>query len=158
LAGGKMPTQKIDGKDIWPLMEGKEGAKSPHEALYFYNGSELHAVRSGPWKLHFPHPYLEVAGEPGKNGKPSNFEKLKPESIKDSSLAGIASRHGYKVMQCGLELYNLDTDIGESKNIADKHPEVVRRLQALGEQMRLELGDSLTGKKGTGNRLPGKAE
>jgi arylsulfatase len=108
--------------------------------------------------LHFPHPYLEVAGAPGKDGKPSNFEQLKPESIKDSSLAGIASRHGYKVMHCGLELYNLDTDIGESKNIAEKHPEVVRRLQALGEQMRLELGDSLTGKKGSGNRSPGKVE
>ena len=108
--------------------------------------------------MHFPHPYLEVAGAPGKDGKPSNFEKLKPESIKDSSLAGIASRHGYKVMRCGLELYNLDTDIGESKNIADRHPEVVRRLEAFGDQIRLELGDSLTGKKGTGSRVPGKVE
>jgi arylsulfatase A-like enzyme len=158
LTGGKAPTLKIDGKDIGPLMFGKDGAKSPHDAFFFYNGSELHAVRSGPWKLHFPHPYLEVAGEPGKDGKPSNFDKLKPESIKDSSLAGIASRHGYKVMRCGLELYNLDTDIGESKNIADKHPDVVRRLQALGDEIRMELGDSLTSKKGTGNRLPGKVE
>ena len=158
LVGSDMPTLKIDGGDIRPLMAGTEGAKSPHEAFYFYNGSELHAVRSGPWKLHFPHPYLEVAGEPGKDGKPSNFDKLKPESIKDSSLAGIASRHGYKVMHCGLELYNLDSDVGESKNIADKHPEVVLRLQAHGERIRVELGDSLTGRKGTGNRLPGMAE
>lgn len=158
LAGGKLPEQVIDGKDIWPLMAGKEGARTPHEAFFFYNGSELHAVRSGPWKLHFPHPYLEVAGEPGKNGKPSNFDKLKPESIKDSSLVGIASRHGYKVLHCGLELYNLDTDIGESKNIAAQHPDVVRRLQTLGERMRQELGDSLTGKKGTGNRPPGNVE
>ncbi len=158
LTGGKEPTLKIDGKDIGPLMMGKEAAKSPHEAFFFYNGSELHAVRSGPWKLHFPHPYLEVAGEPGKDGKPSNFAKLKPESIKDSSLAGIASRHGYKVMQCGLELYNLDTDIGESKNLAAQHPEVVRSLETLGDQIRLELGDSLTGKKGAGNRPPGKVE
>ena len=158
LTGGKEPTLKIDGKDIWPLLSGKEGAKSPHEALFFYNGSELHAVRSGPWKLHFPHPYLEVAGEPGKNGKPSNFEKLRPESIKDSTLAGIASRHGYKVMHTGLELYNLDNDIGESKNVAAQHPDVVRRLQKLGDQMRLELGDSVTGKKGSGNRAPGIVE
>jgi arylsulfatase len=158
LVGGKRPDLKIDGKDILPLMEGKEGAKSPHEAFFFYYGSELHAVRSGPWKLHFPHPYLEVAGEPGKNGKPSNFEKLKPESIKDTSFLGLASRHGYKVMRTGLELYNLDADIGEAKNIADKHPDVVRRLQAFGDQIRIELGDTLTGKKGSGNRAPGKVE
>lgn len=158
LVGGKGPVLEIDGKDIWPLMSGRDKAKTPHEALFFYNGSELHAVRSGSWKLHFPHPYLEVAGAPGKDGKPSNFEKLKPESIKDSSLAGIASRHGYKVLRTGLELYNLDTDIGESKNIADKHPDIVRRLQMFGDQARLDFGDSLTGKKGSKNRAPGRAD
>ncbi|MDH3584662.1 MAG: sulfatase, partial [Phycisphaerae bacterium] len=32
LAGGKLPQRKIDGHDIWPLMSGKKGAQSPHEA------------------------------------------------------------------------------------------------------------------------------
>ncbi|MCK4628408.1 MAG: sulfatase, partial [Sedimentisphaerales bacterium] len=43
----KLPKHKIDGKDIWPLMAGQGGAKCPHEALYFYYGTDLHAVRSG---------------------------------------------------------------------------------------------------------------
>ena len=33
-------------------MSGKNGAKSPHKAYYFYKGNGLRAVRSGEWKLH----------------------------------------------------------------------------------------------------------
>ena len=37
-------------------------------------------------------------------------------------------------------LYNLDTDIGETTNVADKHPEVVKKLQALAAKMNDEIG------------------
>jgi arylsulfatase A-like enzyme len=47
-----MPAERvIDGGDIWPLMAGKPGAKSPHEAFFYYRGANLEAVRSGKWKL-----------------------------------------------------------------------------------------------------------
>ena len=53
LAGTKPPDDRIiDGKDIWPLMSGEPGAKSPHEAFYYYRDDRLQAVRSGRWKLH----------------------------------------------------------------------------------------------------------
>ncbi len=56
LAGTKPPSDRIiDGKDIWPLMAGKQGAKSPHEAFYYYRVYQLQAVRSGKWKLHLPY-------------------------------------------------------------------------------------------------------
>ena len=52
LAGAEVPTDRvIDGKDIWPLMYGKPGAKSPHKAYFYYRGNNLEAVRSGKWKL-----------------------------------------------------------------------------------------------------------
>jgi arylsulfatase len=156
LIGAKLPAHPIDGKDIEPLLAGRTGAKTPHEAFYYYAGEQLQAVRSGDWKLHFPHPYLEVAAEPGRDGKPSNFANLKPESIKLSGLEGIASRHGYKIEKIGLTLYNLKDDIGETKEVAAQHPEVVRRLQELAEKARADLGDSLTGRKGTGVRPAGK--
>jgi arylsulfatase A len=38
LAGAKLPAHRIDGKDIWPLMTGVPGAKSPHEAFLYYRG------------------------------------------------------------------------------------------------------------------------
>jgi len=56
LAGTEAPSDRIiDGKDIWPLMAGNQGAKSPHEAFYYYRVDQLQAVRSGKWKLHLPY-------------------------------------------------------------------------------------------------------
>jgi arylsulfatase A-like enzyme len=49
LAGARMPDDRvIDGRSIWPLLSGKPGAASPHDA-YFYRTA---AVREGKWKLH----------------------------------------------------------------------------------------------------------
>jgi arylsulfatase A len=39
------------------------------------------------------------------------------------------------------ELYDLDADIGETTNVADRHPKVVRRLTALADKAREDLGD-----------------
>ena len=53
LAGSQAPAERIiDGKDISALLLGEEGARSPHDAFYYYAGYELRAVRSGQWKLH----------------------------------------------------------------------------------------------------------
>jgi arylsulfatase A-like enzyme len=35
----------------------------------------------------------------------------------------------------GIELYDLETDIGETNNLAGEHPEIVARLQALAEHL-----------------------
>ncbi len=157
LAAAKLPEKKIDGIDILPLLEGRAGAKSPHEALIFYAANELQAVRSGAWKLHFPHPYITVDGEPGHDGKPAQFGRMKPKSITQSGIAGIASRHGYRVEQIGLSLFNLDDDPGEQHDVSNEHPEVVERLKKLAEPIRKELGDSLQNVKGTENRPLGMA-
>jgi arylsulfatase A-like enzyme len=50
LSGSELPAAKIDGKSIVPLLEGLQGAKSPHEA-YFYR---TEGVRVGMWKLIMP--------------------------------------------------------------------------------------------------------
>lgn len=126
-AGGVVLEEpKIDGKNISAVLEARPGAKSPQEAYYFYWGDALHAVTSEKWKLHFPHPYLHII-EGGKDGKPGKGETRKME----------------------LSLFDLDADISESKNVADQNPEVVKKLQMLGDKIREELGDSLTGKKGS---------
>ena len=53
-AGTALPTDRIiDGKDITPLLTGRTGARSPHEAFFYHNGrGKLQAVRVGYWKLH----------------------------------------------------------------------------------------------------------
>jgi N-acyl-D-aspartate/D-glutamate deacylase/arylsulfatase A-like enzyme len=150
LTDGNLPENKIDGMDIWPLVAGE--GKSPRDTFYFYAGDELQAVRSGPWKLHLPHEYLTPAVPPGKDGKPANFANLKPESMQQSGLRGIASRHGYLVRKIEQSLFNLEEDLGEEKNVAGQHPDIVERLLKLAEQARAELGDSLTKRRGAGVR------
>jgi len=135
LAGARLPRKRFDGHDIWPLMSGEPGAKSPYEAFYFYRYNELHAVRSGRWKLHFPHTYRTLAGKSGGTGG---------ESVE------------YEQGQVGLELFDLCSDIGETTNVAAEHPGVVEYLQKLGEGCRADLGDSLRGVKGKGVREPGR--
>jgi arylsulfatase A-like enzyme len=55
LAGAEPPKDRIiDGMDIRPLLAGTEGARTPHDALFYYYGDRLYAVRSGRWKLMLP--------------------------------------------------------------------------------------------------------
>ena len=111
LAGGKVPAdRKIDGKDIWPLLSGQTTA-SPHEALFYFNGLKLEAVRSGPWKL-----------------------AIAPQGT------GLPKGAAEPVKHTGPRLYNLDTDIGELTDVAAQHPDVVARLQKLVRQMDADLG------------------
>jgi len=155
LLGAALPAHPIDGLDIGALLAGA-GNRTPHEALYFYAGEELQAVRSGDWKLHFAHEYLTPAGPPRSDGKPANFENMKPESMDASGIRGIASRHGYRVEKAAPALYDLRTDPGETQDLSAGHPDIVRRLQALAEKARADLGDTLTGRKGSGVRPPGR--
>ncbi len=152
------PERKIDGRAALPLLLGEAGAKSPQEAYFFWAGDELQAVRAGKWKLHFAHPFITIDGEPGKGGKPSNWENMKPKSITQSGIAGIASRHGYRVEQQELALYDLEADPGESRNVAVQNPEVVKRLEALAVPMRAALGDGLTGTPAAEARAVGMDE
>jgi arylsulfatase len=112
-------------------------------------------VRKGRWKLHVAHDYLEVAAEPGQNGKPSNWGKMNPLSIENSGIAGIASRHGYRVETLPESLFDLETDVAESTNASASHPSLVRDLLAIAAKYRSELGDSLTKTTGTGCRPSG---
>ena len=135
LAGATMPKKRIDGKDIWPLMSAQSGAASPHEALFYYRDWRLEAVRSGRWKLHFPHEYRTLAGGPGgKDGKPVE----------------------YKQGKVGLALFDLQNDIGETTNVADKYPAVVKRLKRMADRARKDLGDPLYNVKGKNVREPGR--
>jgi len=132
LAGAELPTDRIiDGKDIWPLLSGQPGAKSPHEAFFYYWGEHLEAVRSGKWKLHLSHEYNHP-DPPGAGGKPGKMGKR----------------------QIGLDLFDLDNDLSETNNVAEKYPTIVQRLQALAEKCRDDLGDSAQKRVGKNVRAP----
>ena len=55
-----------------------------------------------------------------------------------------------------LSLFILESDIGETTNLADQHPDVVKRLQEYAQQIRVDLGD---GKQvGPGRRAIGSSD
>ena len=70
----------------------------------------LQAVRSGTWKLHFPHAYRTLAGKPGgTGGKPAPYSQAKTD----------------------LALFDLEADPGEPELVAE-HPPMVRLVRAPG--------------------------
>lgn len=139
LVGAELPSHKIDGLDVWPLIAGTKGATNPHAAYFFYyETSQLQAVTSGDgrWKLQLPHTFRTLGSHPGgTNGIPAKYEQVKMEAP---------------------ALYDLKADLGETTDVAAQNPEVVQRLLALAEQARSDLGDTLTNRKGSGVREPGR--
>jgi arylsulfatase len=139
LIGAELPKLKIDGLDIWPLIEGKRRAKNPHESYFsYFDQNQLQAVISGDgqWKLMLPHTYRTLGGRPGgTGGKPVTYETRKIETP---------------------ELYDLSIDVAEAANVAAKHPDVVARHLRQSQYARDELGESLTKRTGAGQREPGR--
>tara|TARA_R110000744_G_scaffold162390_3_gene278996 strand:- start:176 stop:1603 length:1428 start_codon:yes stop_codon:yes gene_type:complete len=138
ITGARLPNLTIDGKSAWSLLRG-ESQESPQEAYFFYYRiNELMGVRYGKWKMYFPHTYRTMDGqEPGKDGLPGEYRMIEMEEI---------------------ELYDVSTDISETKNVPEDHPEVVDKIKILSNEMRHELGDSLLELEGTKNREAGKAK
>ena len=127
IVGEREIRNKIDGVSLMTILNGEPNA-NPRDELFYYYGENLIAVRKGNWKLVFPHEhrsYINV--EPGKNLHPGPYGK------------GIA----------GLELYDLEYDIGETTDLAAQFPEVVKDLEKLSESARTTLGDKLTERVGS---------
>lgn len=120
LAGAHAPTDRtIDGHDISDLLRGRHGAKSPTKALYHYVHTHLQAVRAGRWKLHLPRP-AQPPWTP-------NWRR----HIPPSDVIEITSPL----------LYDLEADVGETRDLSAKQPEVVARLLGLAEAARKSIGD-----------------
>ena len=90
------------------------GAKSPHEVFYYYDYTHLQAVRSGKWKLVLPRP-----AKPPWTSWYGRMIDAVPKA----------------------QLYDLEADIEEKYDLADKHPDIVARLTRHVETAREELGD-----------------
>ena len=60
----------------------------------------------------------------------------------------------YSQGEIGLALFDMESDVGETTDVAAKNPDVVSRLSALADEMRKDLGDK--NQKGSGRRSIGK--
>jgi arylsulfatase A-like enzyme len=108
LAGVSLQETDTDGKNIWALMRGDEGAKNPHRHYFISTGWNLEAVvtSDGTWKLHLPHGYRDVV-RPGHDG----------------------DRGETKTSKMDQSLFNLIDDPLEQHDLAAEHPDVVKELR-----------------------------
>ena len=115
LTGAELPEFGIDGRNVWPLLRGDEGAVNPHDCYVFSIGAGLEAVMTGDgeWKLHLPHDYRNVV-RPGNDGERGVTQNSKIE----------------------LSLFNLKRDPMEGDNVIGDHPEIAERLQGHAEAHR----------------------
>lgn len=128
VAKAEMPSDRIiDGKNLLPLISGEEHTP-PHEDYLFYAGTWLQGIRLGKWKLVFARPEMKQ----GIYGECASWFTSTSEILPENLL------------------FDLEVDIGETKNLAKKYPEIVKNLTILAEKAREDIGDY--GKKGKNSR------
>ncbi len=112
LAGGELPDNSIDGKNVFNLISGRQDAVNPHDYYAFSVGKKFQGVISGDgrWKLHLPHSYRTVE-YPGNEGIPG---KYKEEHIE-------------------LSLFDMKNDPFETTNVLNMYLEIAAKLTAFAE-------------------------
>ncbi len=135
-----IPTDRIiDGIDLSDLMLGKT-QKSKRKEFFYYLCNTLEAARVGEWKLHVAKP------------------KISREKEEISRDASVIPKPVIDQDEEVKELYNLREDPGETKNVYDQHPDIVKMIMERIELCRKDIGDAFTGIKGQNVRKPGKTD
>ena len=144
LAGVEVPKDRvIDGHDILPLLQDAK-APSPHQAIFGMQGESLATIRAGQWKLHVQSPgpprFLNLSPKELANWDdprgPDGVILLAPyEQAKPTQHPGLITGDEPKAMM----LFDLDADRGEQHDVAEKHPDVVKRLLAMFDEMKTQV-------------------
>ena len=122
LAGAKTPKDRdLDGEDISRLLAGRFDEARMEKVYYYYLRTTLQAVRQGKWKLHLP--------RPAKRPWLAPFAQNKHIHPKDDAAFGEPI------------LYDLESDVSETTNVAQANPKVAKQLLAIAEKARTEIGD-----------------
>jgi arylsulfatase A-like enzyme len=122
----------IDGRDIMPLLTGDSA--SPHQAIFGTQGARLAVVRDKRWKLHVlpPRDNFMALNKPGERWidprGPDGVTILAPyEQYQPSEHPGLRTGDAPRPLQ----LFDLQNDPAEQRDVAADHPDVVGRLKKL---------------------------
>ncbi len=141
LAGAKIPEDRIiDGIDFTDVLLGK-AENTKRECFYYYMADKLEAVRVGDYKLFVSRP-------PEKNINVSENGTLDIYELHPDEPGKMKGRTKIPKDVPVYELYNLREDPGETTNIYDQHPDIVKSLMKYIDACRDDMGDSVTGVKG----------
>ncbi len=141
----------IDGRDLMPLFT--SNAKSPHEGILGHQGPKLATVRDARWKLHVlaPRDMFLAFDKPGQRWidarAPDGVTILaQHEQYQPGEHPGLRAGIAPKAMQ----LFDLQNDPGEQRDVAIKNPDVVARLKKLFDAMNKDVPADLPNPKRTG--------
>lgn len=136
LAGAAVPDDRpMDGKDILPLLT-RPGAATPHDAIYAMSGPRLHAVRSGKWKLH-----VRAPGSSGMVDAGADWvDPRGPDGLTIIAPCGQPGPDQHPGSVSGdlpreMMLFDLERDPAEARDVAERNPDVVKRLKRLFDKM-----------------------
>jgi arylsulfatase A-like enzyme len=116
LIGAELPKDRVlDGRDFSPLLTDPKGPEIRDTQLYFTGAGGLGAIRVGQWKLFLSG--IPAAG----NKKQGEGAKKKVEEALNPAL------------------FNLANDVGETKNVAETNPEIVKKLQDTAKKLNAEI-------------------
>ena len=137
ISDAPLPTLPIDGVNIISLMTDADAVSSPRSYfLYYYRKNDLDAIRNDRFKLVFKHEGRTYEGFlPGNDGAPGE----------------VSENHPFE-----MALYDMRRDPGERYDVKELYPEVVDELMKIADEARKDLGDDLTGEKGSGRRPIGQ--
>lgn len=115
LAGGKLDASvERDGINVMDVFTNPQVIHRPDRVYYYYNYSNLQAVRKNKWKLVLPRP---------------------------EHAQWTISKNMYNNGVKKIELYDLENDVEEKFDVAAKHPDVIKDIMIEVEKARKELGD-----------------
>ncbi len=121
LVGAPLPDRTLDGHDRLSDFLGQTAGDAPTPyAVYWIDDLEAVVSADGRYKLHFPHTYRSVAGEP---------------------LATGGYPVPYHTDSIGLSLFDLRTDPGETTDVAAEHPGVVEELRAFAGEVARSINE-----------------
>lgn len=106
MLGSTLPSDAgEDSYDILPALRGEASPRPIREATVHHAGDGSFSIRQGRWKLELT---------PGSGG----YDRISAEEARQRNLPPI-------------QLYDLDADIAEKRNVYKEFPDVVARLTAL---------------------------
>jgi arylsulfatase A-like enzyme len=121
-AVGAVAPSHLDGKSLWPAIEHDADV---HDTLVWSNGRDSWVVRRGKWKLAH------------QIGWVHNTYRL------ENGVA-VPADEDYRYPD-GILLFDLENDIGETRDLSEAHPEVVAALTEIYHAWRGEMSDPRTG-------------
>jgi arylsulfatase A-like enzyme len=151
-AAGISPSNRlVDGIDLNPLLQGKNEARKEPVCFWSFNTRGLPS-NATPWltteQQEGTTPLVKLM-----NGKPTRtFRNDKYEQVREVDYLGARAitTQRFKLIvdqssKESVELYDLEKDLGETKNIAEQRPEIVSELATQLRSWQESVLNSLTG-------------